>query len=76
MTLNFPSSPADQEVYGAYTYDANKGVWNKTPVINLPSQDGQAGKYLTTDGSDASWATVVTDPINDVMKATLFFGGN
>jgi hypothetical protein len=24
----------------------------------LPSQSGQAGKYLTTDGSNASWATV------------------
>ena len=24
----------------------------------LPSQTGQSGKFLTTDGTDASWATV------------------
>jgi hypothetical protein len=24
----------------------------------VPSQTGQTGKYLTTDGSTASWATV------------------
>lgn len=33
-------------------------------VYVVPSQSGQSGKYLTTDGSSASWATVsagVTD---------------
>jgi hypothetical protein len=29
-------------------------------VDSLPSQTGQAGKFLTTDGIDASWETVVT----------------
>lgn len=33
-----------------------------TTVDALPSQSGQAGKYLTTDGSIASWAAVTTDP--------------
>ena len=28
------------------------------PVTGLPSQTGNDGKYLTTDGSTASWATV------------------
>ena len=28
------------------------------PVTGLPSQSGNDGKYLTTDGSTASWATV------------------
>jgi len=27
----------------------------------LPSQTGQSGKYLTTDGTDASWATLNVD---------------
>ena len=27
-------------------------------VSSLPSQTGQAGKFLTTDGTDASWATI------------------
>lgn len=31
-------------------------------VIALPSQTGNSGKYLTTNGSTASWATIVTDP--------------
>ena len=35
-------------------------VW--TAVDALPSQSGNAGKYLTTDGSTASWASVTTDP--------------
>ena len=30
-------------------------------VDGLPSQTGNAGKYLTTDASDASWATLDTD---------------
>jgi hypothetical protein len=30
-------------------------------VDALPSQTGNAGKYLTTDGTDASWAELDTD---------------
>lgn len=44
----------------------------------LPSQTGQSGKYLTTDGSTASWAEVSgggTADDNAIFKATLFFGG-
>jgi hypothetical protein len=32
--------------------------WAAAP-ITLPSQDGNAGKYLTTDGTNASWGTLV-----------------
>jgi hypothetical protein len=32
---------------------------------SLPSQTGQSGKYLTTDGTDASWATVYAMVITD-----------
>jgi hypothetical protein len=32
-------------------------TWQAAPV-SLPSQTGNTGKYLTTDGSTASWATV------------------
>lgn len=31
-----------------------------TIAASLPSQTGNAGKYLTTDGTNASWATVAT----------------
>lgn len=33
----------------------------------LPSQTGNDGKYLTTDGSTASWATITTDPTPTVF---------
>lgn len=38
-----------------------------TTINALPSQTGNAGKYLTTDGTTASWATVVTDPTADIF---------
>jgi hypothetical protein len=31
-------------------------------VDALPSQTGNAGEYLTTDGTNASWATLNVDP--------------
>jgi len=31
MSLNFPDSPTDGQVYGDYIYDATDGVWNKNP---------------------------------------------
>lgn len=33
----------------------------------LPSQTGNAGNYLTTDGSTASWGTITTDPTPTVF---------
>lgn len=35
-------------------------AWSQ--VDALPSQTGNEGKYLTTDGTNASWASVTTDP--------------
>lgn len=40
--------------------------WAAAPV-SLPSQTGNAGKYLTTDGSTASWAAITTDPTPTVF---------
>ena len=36
-------------------------------VDALPSQTGNSGKYLTTNGTSASWATIVTDPLTDIF---------
>jgi hypothetical protein len=36
-------------------------------ISGLPSQAGNAGEYLTTDGSTASWAPIVTDPTPTVF---------
>lgn len=40
-------------------------------ISGLPDQAGNAGEYLTTDGSTASWAPIVTDPTPTVF----LFGG-
>jgi len=50
--------------------------WNGTAWVNatinaLPSQGGNAGKYLTTNGTTASWATVSTDVMTDTKNAAL-----
>ena len=41
-------------------YDGSN--WVNAPIDALPDQSGNAGKYLTTDGTDASWETITTDP--------------
>lgn len=33
-------------------------AWVNATIDALPSQTGNSGKYLTTDGTDASWATI------------------
>jgi hypothetical protein len=40
-----------------------------TSIYVVPSQTGHTGKYLTTDGSSASWAVLDTDSIiiGDIM---------
>jgi len=46
---------------------ATYGVqWAAAPV-SLPSQTGNNGKYLTTDGTTASWAAITTDPTPSVF---------
>lgn len=46
---------------------AATGVSWQNPPITLPSQTGQSGKFLTTNGSTASWAEVV---LTTVVSAT------
>lgn len=36
-------------------------------VDALPSQTGNSGKYLTTNGTSASWASIVTDPTPSIF---------
>ena len=33
-------------------------------VSGLPTQTGQSGKFLTTDGTDASWSTSISNPLS------------
>jgi hypothetical protein len=48
------------QVLTANSAQADGVEW--TTVDALPSQTGNSGKYLTTNGSAASWATITTDP--------------
>jgi hypothetical protein len=41
--------------------------WVNADIDALPSQTGNSGKYLTTDGTDASWAAVTTDPTKQIF---------
>lgn len=39
---------------------SNGTAWvSSTPASGLPSQTGNAGKYLTTDGTNANWGTLI-----------------
>lgn len=49
------SSPSNGQ---ALVYDSTTQLWKNTSVDSLPSQTGNSGKYLTTDGSIASWGTI------------------
>ncbi len=43
-----------------------------TGIDALPDQTGNNGKYLTTDGTDASWATINATPaFNDLTDVTI-----
>jgi hypothetical protein len=61
-----------------YYLKANSGTatgleW--ASVDALPSQTGNSGKYLTTDGSSASWGTVTVPPADDdqpILAAQIF----
>ena len=49
-------SPTDGQLL---TWDNANSRWDASNApVSLPSQTGNAGKYLTTDGSTASWAAV------------------
>lgn len=40
--------------------------WAAAPT-GIPTQTGHAGEFLTTDGTNASWAAVTTDPTPQVF---------
>ena len=66
ITLTLANTGVTANTYGSataipvITVDAKGRITNVTTssVEGLPSQTGNAGKYLTTDGTSASWATV------------------
>jgi hypothetical protein len=53
------------QVLTANSAQADGVEW--TTLDALPSQTGNSGKYLTTNGSAASWSTIVTDPTPSIF---------
>jgi hypothetical protein len=47
--------------------DTRVAVTSNLDISSLPSQTGNNGKYLTTNGTAASWATITTDPTTTVF---------
>jgi hypothetical protein len=60
-----------------YKFKVGNGstAWTALPyAVDIPSQTGQSGKYLTTDGTVTSWGTVAGD-IEGVTAGTGLTGG-
>ena len=75
---NKPTIPSEvtESTVSGWGFTKNTGtvtsVNNVQPVNGnvtidaLPSQTGQSGKFLTTDGTDASWATLTAPAWGDI----------
>lgn len=60
----------DVAVNDTYTFDGTNWSLLKTSKVDaLPPQTGNAGKFLTTDGTDASWETI-SFPVSSVNNKT------
>ena len=64
---NLKVSNAPSNGYYLQAQSGNTGGMTWAEVDALPSQSGNAGKFLTTDATDASWATLDTDA-NETTK--------
>ena len=74
-TVNFAQGSLDTLAIGALevaditaTGDVDFSAATVTGIDALPSQSGNTGKYLTTDGSTASWATLNASPAMDDLS--------
>ncbi len=72
--IDFPSSPTNGQstilAGNTYTFNTAKAQWQvTTPAASgLPTQTGNSGKLLTTNGTAASWSNT----INSLISPTLF----
>lgn len=60
MGISITGTPQDGDVLTVHYEGLEYYSWVRIDVqpSGLPSQTGQSGKFLTTDGTDASWATI------------------
>lgn len=63
-----------------YTAESTSYAWTQIDVqpapSGLPDQTGQSGKFLTTDGTDASWSDNLTKVNTTVTLAAANWSGN
>jgi len=63
--ISYTGTPVDGDVL-TVVYVGESNSWTQVNVqpqgSSLPSQTGNAGKFLTTDGTDASWADITSTP--------------
>ena len=66
MAINFPTSPSvnDTHTDGDMVWKWDGSSWEAVFETNIPipSQSGQTGEFLQTDGTTMTWEAVVTDP--------------
>lgn len=53
------STPTNDQVL---QYESATSLWKNKTLVTLPSQTGNSGKFLTTDGTNASWAAIDLTP--------------
>ena len=62
-----PVSASDGDIYYNTATDQLRiyanGSWTNVASGSLPSQTGNAGKYLTTNGTTASWSPIQTGSV-------------
>lgn len=80
MAIDFPVSPTVGQYFtsGTTTWQWDGSIWklspaNYDPANLLPSQDGNSGKYLTTNGSATSWGSVPPSALT-LISTTNFSG--
>jgi hypothetical protein len=59
MPIDFPNSPTTNATYtiNGQSWRYNGTGWVKTTLnVSIPTQTGNSGRYLTTDGTTVSWA--------------------
>jgi hypothetical protein len=69
--INFPDTPTNGQQFTSgnrtWSWNSTDQVWQTVSGGALPTQSGQAGNFLTTDGTNASWSTITTDPTPQVF---------
>ena len=71
--ITYTGAPVDGDVI-TVVYDNGLG-WTQTdvqPGSSLPSQTGNSGKFLTTDGTVASWGNALVNTATDATSLSIF----